>query len=337
MPQLFTPPPITAGPLTETPTGVCGGSRATSPAVSCARRGAVGVAAAHGAARVTTPFTTHVAACVAACAALLASVAVAAQTAPGQTPPAGKPLWELGAVGLGVSQQAYPGADQQVNRALVLPYFLYRGPVLRADGETLGVRALRTPTLELDLGASASLGSSNRALEARRGMPALGTLVELGPRLKWHLGDGPAGAKWRANFPLRAVFDVSDSFAQRGLAFEPELVLDRSTSHGWSWAARAGVVAGNRRLNDTFYGVAPAFATASRPAYEARSGLIALRLGASASHPLGPDWTFFTFARVDSVAGAANRSSPLVRQTTGTTVGAGLSYTFLRSERRAAD
>jgi outer membrane protein len=268
--------------------------------------------------------------------AALASL-LAAGTASAQAPAASKPLWELGGVALGVSQQAYPGSDQQVNRALALPFFLYRGPFLRADGETLGVRAVKTPTVEVDLGVAASLGSSSRQLDARRGMPTLGTLVEVGPRVKWQLGDGPAGAKWQANFPLRAVFDLSDSLSQRGLAFEPELVLSRNTSNGWSWSARGGLVAGNRKLNDTFYGVAPVFATAARPAYEAKSGLIAWRLGASASRPITPDWSFFTFARVDTVAGAANDNSPLVRQKTGTSVGLGVSYTWLRSERRAAD
>jgi outer membrane protein len=35
-----------------------------------------------------------------------------------QTPAAADlPLWEIGAVGFGVSQQAYPGASEQVRRA----------------------------------------------------------------------------------------------------------------------------------------------------------------------------------------------------------------------------
>jgi len=40
---------------------------------------------------------------------------------------------------------------------------------------------------------------------------------------------------------------------------------------------------------------------------------------------------------VDTVHGAANRDSPLVRQTTGATVGLGVSYTWLRSAARAQD
>ena len=46
----------------------------------------------------------------AVCSAALSTLAVA-QGAAGSAPP----LWELGGIALGVSQSAYPGADQQVN------------------------------------------------------------------------------------------------------------------------------------------------------------------------------------------------------------------------------
>lgn len=54
-----------------------------------------------------------------------------AQAAPAAAP--GLPLWEIGALGVAVSQQAYPGANQQKNGVGVLPYFVYRGKWLRAD------------------------------------------------------------------------------------------------------------------------------------------------------------------------------------------------------------
>ena len=69
------------------------------------------------------------------------------------------PLWELGAVAVGVSQQAYPGSAERAQQALALPFFIYRGEVLRLDGGNAGLRAFKTPTWELDIGASGSLGS----------------------------------------------------------------------------------------------------------------------------------------------------------------------------------
>ena len=57
------------------------------------------------------------------------------------------PLWEVGVFGTGLMQQAYPGSSQQVNRALVLPFFIYRGQYLRADRGSVGVRAIKTDTM----------------------------------------------------------------------------------------------------------------------------------------------------------------------------------------------
>ena len=52
---------------------------------------------------------------------------------------------------------------------------------------------------------------------------------------------------------------------------------------------------------------------------------------------LTPDLRLYAFGRLDSVAGAANRASPLVRQTNGVSYGIGLAYTVMRSTARARD
>lgn len=247
------------------------------------------------------------------------------------------PLWEVGASAFGISQQAYPGSDQQVKRALALPFVAYRGEVLRVDRDTAGLRAIKTPQYQLDIGVAASFGTNADAIEARRGMRSLGTLIELGPRLKWHLGSAPGGGRWRADLPLRAVFDLNDQAAHRGWSFEPELVYENQTADLWRYSASASVILADGKLARNFYEVSAADAIAGRPAYSARSGLVASRLAFSATRPMGADWRLFGFARLDSVQGAANAGSPLVRQSTGATVGVGVAYTLWRSERRAVD
>jgi MipA family protein len=263
----------------------------------------------------------------------LALLVAACGPALAQTPP---PLWELGIGGATGSQQAYPGASQQTTRTLVLPYAIYRGEVLRTDRGSLGLRALRTPRFEFDLGVAGSLGSSAERIEARRGMPDLGTLIEAGPSLRWNLaGDETTGA-WRLDLPLRGVFDLSDGLARRGLSFEPWLRYE--VRHpGWRWSAGGGALIGNRRLADTFYTVAPVYATADRPAHNARSGLITWRLSSTLSRSFTPDLRAFVSLRMDSVAGAANQGSPLVRQTTGWSAGLGVVYTLKTSSRPAFD
>jgi hypothetical protein len=214
---------------------------------------------------------------------------------------------------------------------------LYRGPWLRIDRGAFGLRAVKKSDFELDIGFSGSLGARSKDAPARLGMPELGTLVEFGPRGRWDLGAAPAGGQWRLELPLRGVFDVSDRFASRGLALEPEIQWNHSGLAGWRLTASAGALLGDRQLAGTFYDVAPAYATALRPAYDAKAGLIAWRLGLTASHRLTRDWRVFGFGRLDSVAGAANADSPLVSRTTGYSAGIGLQWTWMRSERAAAD
>lgn len=259
-----------------------------------------------------------------------------AGTAQAQGAAGGAPLWELGVLSAGISQQAYPGSDEQVQRATLLPFGIYRGRLLRADGDTAGLRAIKTDSFELDIGFAGAFGAGGQGVDARRGMSRLGTLLEFGPRARWRLGDAPFGGRWRADLPVRAVLDLSDGMAHRGWALEPELSWERRQG-SWRLSVSGSAILADRQLADTFYGVAPANAIAGRPAYDAKAGLVSLRLATGFFRDLSPDWRLFGFARVDTVQGAANQDSPLVRQTTGATVGLGVSYTWLRSSSRAAD
>lgn len=269
-----------------------------------------------------------------AVAALLAGPAIA-QTSPQD--PAPYRLWELGVASFGLSQQAWPGASEDVRRAIAVPYVLYRGPLLRIDREAFGLRAMKTPNFELDVGFSGALGSRAKDTVARQGMPELGTLVEFGPRARWTLAGDPRGSQWRLELPLRGVFDVSDSFSSRGLALEPKVQWTHPGLAGWQLSASAGALLGSRQLTDTFYAVQAPYATATRPAYDAKPGLIAWRLRLATSHRLSTDWRIFGFGRIDSVAGAANADSPLVSRTVGYSAGVGLQWTWMRAGRPAAD
>ena len=154
--------------------------------------------------------------------------------------------------------------------ATFAPFDFYR--------DTLGLRAFKSQDLELDIGVAGAFGSRADDIDARRGMPDLGTLVEFGPRLTWKLGEA-AGGRWRVQLPVRGVYDLSDGGAQRGVSFEPELQFERGTASGWRYSTSVSAVFANRKLADTFYGVAPRYATATRPAYQAESGLVAWRYG----------------------------------------------------------
>lgn len=247
------------------------------------------------------------------------------------------PLWEVGVGVGGISQVAYPGSDEQVHRAAPLPFVIYRGKRLRADDKGAGLRAIRTDSFELDLSASGSLSSGSKSLKAREGMSKLPTLVEFGPVGRWYLNGREAPLRLTFELPVRGVFEARDITRHRGMAAEPELGMDRRVRSGWSYALGVSALLGDERLGRTYYAVTPGEALADRPAYAAGGGLISWRLKGSLSRQLTDDLRIFGFARIENVAGAANRDSPLVRRTTGASVGIGLIYTFKRSEALAVE
>jgi MipA family protein len=253
-----------------------------------------------------------------------------AQTAPSTEPT--QPLWEIGVGAVAASQPAYPGAATNTSRAIALPFFIYRGEVVRAEQGNVGLRALKTPRYELDVGFSASLGSSANDVPERVGMRDIGTLVEFGPRLKINLGDiskGPSGV--RLDLPVRGVFDLSNSFANRGISFEPQLSFDVPLPGGWRGGVGLSALFGTQKLNETFYTVTAAEALANRPAYTAEAGLLSTRVSFGASKKLTPDLRALGFVRLDSTAGSANSNSSLITRSAGASIGVGLAYTFGRS------
>lgn len=270
----------------------------------------------------------------AACrACLLLPLAALAQSSPESR----LPLWELGVGAAAISTPAYPGADDRSARALVLPYILYRGEILRADQSGIGARLFRSDRVEFDVGLAGSLPSDSDEVDARAGMPDLGTLLEFGPRLKLKLADLGANRVLRAELPLRAVIEARGGLRGQGYTFEPRLVVEMAGERGlWTVQGQLSTVIGDRKVNRYFYEVAPEYARAGRPAYAADAGLVLTRVGLFGSRRINEDVRVFGFLRYESYRGAANRESPLHLKDSGVSGGLGIAWTFKRSSRRAA-
>lgn len=248
------------------------------------------------------------------------------------------PLWELLVGAGGVVTPAYPGSQDRSSRALVLPYLIYRGEVLRSDQSGIAARLLRTEAAEFDVGFAASLPARSEDVAARAGMPNLGALVEFGPRLKYKLTQPAPDTGWRIELPLRAVIEVRSGLRRQGWTLEPKLVYEARDAHDvWNIDTSASLVLGDAGINDYFYQVQPQFATPARGAYSAKAGLLLVRAGLFAARKLNPDLRVFGFLRYESYANAANRASPLMMKSTGASAGIGLAWTLRRSTRRARE
>ena len=249
----------------------------------------------------------------------------------------GQPLWEAGLVSGTLSTPSYPASSQQNSRLLVLPFMVYRGKTLRSDGGGIGARMVRNDAMELDLGFYASLPASSKNIALRQDMPDLGFLLEFGPRATFKLAQPAPGKRVTLEVPLRAVLEFGGGVRQVGFALEPKLALEQTVAQDWRIKTSFALVFGDQQLNQYFYGVSQAYATATRPAFNAQAGLIGTRLGLEGGRRVGADLYFYAFTRYDLHAGAANQDSPLFAQKQGNSLGLGLIWTMARSDQRAPE
>lgn len=248
------------------------------------------------------------------------------------------PRWEAGLAAGGGRVADYPGADQAHWRAIAVPWVVYRGPIVSLDERGLRSRFVDTSHWELDLTATAAFNS--RSNERRAGMPELDYLFGIGPQLVYKGWQTAGGAGASAHFKLRAIqstdFRRIDSrggtaavewrWREFGVA-GPGSVLTASIEPTWA----------SRPLQRYFYQVDPSQATAVRPTYAARAGYLGTEFGLSVRRRLTPELSWFAAANVLSLAGAANRASPLLASTTNVSLGVGLVWTPWRSREAAGD
>jgi len=249
-----------------------------------------------------------------------------------------KPLWEAGLAGFALNGPAYPGADDDIGRGLVLPWFIYRGPVWRAAGGTVGARMAKTAFAEFDIGFSGALRASSDDVKVRSGMPELGFLLEFGPRAKLNLARPSPDSVVRLELPLRGVFEFNSGVHYRGLTFEPKFTYDkRDLGRGWGFSGSLGLIYGDQKFNQYLYGVPSQYATSSRSAYTSKAGLITPRAQLTLSHKLNSDVRMFAFSRTDFSGNGVNSDSPLHLQERGTALGLGVIWTMGRSSQLVND
>jgi len=226
-----------------------------------------------------------------------------------------QPLWELG-LGIGaVVFNDYRGADTTHVYPLPVPYFVYRGKILKSDRDGLRGKLLHQDRIELNLSVNATTPVRNNS--ARAGMPDLRSTIEIGPSLNAHLWrSADARAKLDLQLPARTAFTVEAHSHGIGGFSAPHLNLDLAqyaAPTGWKLGLLAGPLFAQRRYDDYFYSVAPQYATPTRPAYAAPGGYAGTQALVSLTRRF-PDYWIGGYLRHDSLQGAAFADSPLVKR-----------------------
>jgi MipA family protein len=265
---------------------------------------------------------------------LLAAGGFAAGARADDAPSQDKPLWEFG-LGVGaVIFQDYRGSDTAHAYPLPVPYIIYRGEYLQADRD--GVRSKLFNQDWLEINVSGNLTTPVRNDAERNGMPEVRTTVELGPSFDFHLFKS-ADAKYKLDLrmPLRLAETVQASPKWIGGTFTPRLNLDIAAPFGysgWNLGLALGPLFADRRYNEYFYSVAPQYATASRPEYQAHGGYAGASSLAALSKRFPKFWVG-AYMRFDSLDGAAFVDSPLVQRRTYWSGGFGFAWMIGQSSR----
>jgi outer membrane scaffolding protein for murein synthesis (MipA/OmpV family) len=230
---------------------------------------------------------------------------------------ADQPLWDFG-FGVGTAFfNDYRGASAMHGYPLPVPYFIYRGDILRADRDGVHGRFLDSLHLELDVSANATAPVFSRHSAPRAGMPNLASTVELGPSLIWHVWrSDDRRLRFDVRTPIRNAITIDSPPRSIGWIASPVVAADYAATgraSGWNFGMLSGPIYQQRQYNDYFYSVAPQFATATRPGYQAPGGYAGTQALIAASKRYRDYW-FGAYLRHDWLQGAVFNPSALVQQ-----------------------
>lgn len=248
-----------------------------------------------------------------------------------------KPLWEIGAGVAALSFPAYRGSDKLHNFLMPVPYFVYHGEFLKADRQGVRGSLFDSDRLDLTMSLSASPPTKSSGIEVRNGMPDLKPTVEFGPEVDLTLWRSENRSRFlKLRLPARAAITVAGAPHEVGWIFSPNLnmdITDLPGLPGWSLGLVAGPIYASKKQHDYFYGVAPEYATPTRPAYTAEGGYSGSQFLVALSKRFDKAWVG-TFVRYDSLRGAVFADSPLVARNSFFAAGLAISWVIDESKKR---
>ncbi|HEX9685252.1 MAG TPA: MipA/OmpV family protein [Burkholderiales bacterium] len=248
------------------------------------------------------------------------------------------PLWEAGLGATVISFPHYRGSDERRSWVLPFPYVVYRGEFLQADERRVRGLFFKTERAELDVSVNGTPPVDSSENDARQGMPDLDATLEIGPSLNFLLmRTADRRTRLELRLPVRAAFASDFSHVNfAGWVFQPNLNVDIRDAFGypgWKLGALAGPMFSDGRYHQYFYGVEPAFATATRPAYNASGGYAGTQLLVSLSKRFRKLWVG-GFARWDTLNQAVFADSPLVKTNKSFAAGFAAAWVFGESKSR---
>ncbi len=243
--------------------------------------------------------------------------------------------WTLGA-GIGAFDfHLYPGAKETRRLVLPVPYFTFRSPKFEIDR---GIKSFlyHSETVVLDISADFGLPADSDDTQARKGMPDLDFMLQLGPSVEFLLNDNNKNYfDTRFEIPLRVAYATDFSGIENiGYLFEPRFSFNhrRSAKTGLSHKATFGLKFATQDFHSYYYDVTPEFVTVTRPAFKSDAGFggsfIKYRISYKTKAKTGNNFVYWAFLRYQSLRGAVFEDSPLVLKDDYFFAGVGFAWIF---------
>jgi MipA family protein len=243
-----------------------------------------------------------------------------------------KPLWEIGMAAIALSIPQYMGGEERYNLPLAVPFFIYRGELLKSDQD--GIRGIfyKKENLTLDLGFGFDLPVRNDNGE-REGMPRLYLTGQVGPRLNWTFDRSEDSPEVSLHLPVRYTLDTHGNAL--GWVAEPSLkIVEEGLGRQERLLLRfdLGVLFASEQYNDYYYSVQPQYVTAERPAYDASSGLHSYFAKMNAEYQLQDNLKLRAYLIARTLSPGVIDDSPLIKDELYLGGGIGFIWSFWQSK-----
>lgn len=191
---------------------------------------------------------------------------------------AGQTHWEIGVGFTTVSVPDYIGSNDSRILAVPYPYIIYRSENFRFDRGEASRSLFNSERWLVDISLSGSFPTSDNN-DARRDMPDLDAIGEIGPALKY-IAYKSETERFRIELelPLRAAI-ATDIRSFEHVGWRSDLSLSFLHQQGpWSSVIRTGFMYSNDRFHNYIYGVEQQFVTGDRSFFDADSGYMGWQL-----------------------------------------------------------
>lgn len=247
-----------------------------------------------------------------------------------------KPRWEAGALLAAFHSPLYPAAAETQEKLLPVPFLIYRGERLRVgeDG-VIKAMAVEKPRFKVDLSLGAAFNANSDDASARKGMPDLDFIFEVGPEVSFMLANSDSSETW-LNLQFRKVFSTDfSSIEDRGYIFQPELAyqgknlfIDNS-----SFKFTLSPLFATNKTHQYFYQVDEQYSTTERPFYHANGGYLGTEMSLVNRFKVRDDVMIFVSTKLGFYQGASNEDSPLFKKDFNYSIGLGIKWTLFQSNK----